>query len=192
MLGKCFAQIFGKYLFVTFDKHWHEWYFVTFQGYWTCVVATNQLVLSLILISYWQTHKSSKTSSRYNRHNVAIVIYYIVGIPPDQNKSYLQYHSAFMKPCILKIREFVVLRHLSYSLNIWARVGNQNEIGMLIGFIMWNMCLDINWLSSNITHLVLMSWSWREMCVFDYIIAYFVLRFHLILMGLKSKKSKLK
>ncbi len=69
----------------------------------------------------------------------------------------------------------MVLRLISYQFKIWANAACLIETGILEDlFCEINMCFDINSLSSNITHIVLISWPLSEIYGFiDYIINYF-------------------
>ncbi len=82
-----------------------------------------------------------------------------VMIPVNEKHSKMVVHSQFRSSWILKIRRFVVQWHILYSFNIWVKVVSPIERKYIEGFCMWNVCFGINWLSPNITHLVLMSWS---------------------------------
>ncbi len=53
-------------------------------------------------------------------------------------------------------------KHISYPFNIWAVVSPIKTLIYIEGFCVWNVCFGINWLSSNITNLMLMSWPFRE------------------------------
>ncbi len=82
----------------------------------------------------------------------------MVGIPADQNSP--------TWTCTVNIGNLadwkmdsllywdISLTHLTYM----SKCRKSNWNNYVEGFCMWNVCFNINWISPNITHLVLMSW----------------------------------
>ncbi len=64
----------------------------------------------------------------------------------------------------------------------------QIETAMLKDFIS-EVCFYINWLSSNITHVVLINWPLKDTIFIYYVIDYFLCSFHVVVYSKNINQS---